>query len=398
MSVPITTSEPQSLSPARALGPLKGWLRSRLAQGLALVLAMGASAALAPFGMPAVLSLAVLCALGLPWLWQAEAGESAGGAAAGQPGAQQLSGHLTRQIVPVWRRNVEGARIHAEQSMSALAESFAAVASHLDQALQVGGQATRLDSGSIDELLSRHEPELSSLLDSTRRIAAVKNELLDGMTQMATTLADMVTLGKEVQTISRATHLLALNASAEAQRATTGADSGRSGSGFAVVAHEVRQLADQSRQAGAGLVKHLMHLQDKVQDLRRRGARLDTDEDELQLQADHNARAVLGALLRSIDEVARSQRSLHEAGHQVQHEVEQILVNLQSQDRMSQMLSSVTDDMNRLQTWLEGRADEHAVSASKWLERLESTYTMEEMRSSHHATARVEKATEVEFF
>jgi len=381
MSVPITTSEPQSLSPARALGPLKGWLRSRLAQGLALVLAMGASAALAPFGMPAVLSLAVLCALGLPWLWQAEAGESAGGAAAGQPGAQQLSGHLTRQIVPVWRRNVEGARIHAEQSMSALAESFAAVASHLDQALQVGGQATRLDSGSIDELLSRHEPELSSLLDSTRRIAAVKNELLDGMTQMATTLADMVTLGKEVQTISRATHLLALNASAEAQRATTGADSGRSGSGFAVVAHEVRQLADQSRQAGAG-----------------RGARLDTDEDELQLQADHNARAVLGALLRSIDEVARSQRSLHEAGHQVQHEVEQILVNLQSQDRMSQMLSSVTDDMNRLQTWLEGRADEHAVSASKWLERLESTYTMEEMRSSHHATARVEKATEVEFF
>jgi methyl-accepting chemotaxis protein len=96
--------------------------------------------------------------------------------------------------------------------------------------------------------------------------------------------------------------------------------------------------------------------------------------------------------------VARSQRTLHDAGHQVQQEVEQILVNLQSQDRLSQMLVSVTDDMQRLQSWLEGEPDETAISANRWLDRLESTYTMEDMRSTHHATTKVDAGSEVEFF
>mgnify|MGYP002144545172 CR=1 FL=1 len=53
------------------------------------------------------------------------------------------------------------------------------------------------------------------------------------------------TLAREVQTISRATHLLALNASVEATRA------GERGGGFAVVAQEVKSLAEQSKQATA---------------------------------------------------------------------------------------------------------------------------------------------------
>lgn len=372
----------------------------RLASAALTGAALAAGVVLAGASTWLLATAALGCALLGWWLTRPPRQRAEPVAASPQAAAapQTQSGNLTRQVVPVWRRNVDGARLHAEQSMTALVESFAAIADQLDQALRVGQQAPRLDNRSIDQLLDTHRDELEALLNSTRRIAGLKDDLLGGLAEVASTLDQMTQLSREVQTISRATHLLALNASVEAQRAGANSHGDGVGNGFAIVAQEVRQLADQSREAGAALGRHLAHLGDKVLDLRRRGGQLDTDEDELRLQAEQSARSVLQALLGGIEEVARSQRTLHDAGHQVQNEVEQILVNLQAQDRLSQMLVSVTDDMQRLQHWLEGGEDEAAVSANRWLDRLEATYTMEEMRSSHHDTAKVEKSSEVEFF
>lgn len=303
--------------------------------------------------------------------------------------------NLARQVVPIWRRNVDTARLHAEQSMTALLESFGSVSAELDQALSVSGSDLSMDSESLDTLLQRHAPDVERLLQSTRQIALVKNTMMSGVSELATSLDEMLRLSKEIQIISRATRLLALNASVEAARAS---GAGASASGFAVVAQEVRNLANQSRQAGAALGKHLADMQERVRLIRQQGAHLNTSDDELVLQSEQNARHLVGGLLASISDVSRAQRTLREAGTQVQSEMERILVSLQSQDRMSQMLVSVTDDMTRLQDWLEGGEDEAASSIPRWLDRLEASYTMEDLRSSHHETAQVNKASSVEFF
>lgn len=397
-SLPTHTSGADAQIGVTSPGPRRTlW---RLApQALLWAAAVVAGALAAPQGPWAVAGLALCLGLFIPF-WKSSTRVPPDVSRHQRPGdaaraAPTASNALTRQVLPVWRRNIDSARLHAEQSISALAESFGGIAGELDRALSDGGSPLRMDSRSMTQLLDTHRPEMDTLLASTQRIAALKNALADGLGDLSEPLSAMARLSKEVQTISRATHLLALNASVEAQR--VGA-AGASGHGFAVVAQEVRALADQSRQAGAALDKHLAYLRDRVADLQQRGQRMDTGEDELQLQAEQAARDVVGALLRSIDEVTRSQRSLHDTGVQVQREVEQILVNLQSQDRMSQMLVSVTDDMTRMQSWLEGHADEAAAAPSQWLERLEASYTMEDMRSSHHDTVRVDKAAEVEFF
>ena len=363
----------------------------------------------APWLAPAVAGLAGLLGAVLgpstPW-----AGPLVGGAAtlglmlAARRGAASATGEqadlleeggtprsLERQVLPVWKRNVEAARGHSDASMGVLLERFASVSAQLDVALSNSSGAS-LDLGTTDELLQRHQPEVQRLLGTTLAAVASRDETLAHARSISAELEELTRLAREVQNIGRATHLLALNASVEATRA------GVNGSGFAVVAQEVRALAGQSRQAGTHMARRVNTLKEQVDRALAQARRHDTDADELALQADENARAVVRSLVGSVAEVSRSSRTLREAGRQIQTDIDDILVSLQSQDRLSQMLTSVTDDMSRLEAVLGGEPDPAALSAVQWLERLDASYTMEEMRSSHHDTVSISRSAAVEFF
>lgn len=375
--------------------PVRRVLRNGLVKGLAAGASAAACGAFATqWGLLAVALAVASCGVAV---WFAHRAPRDGSTDLPTPAGSTppAIGGLARQVVPVWQRNVDTARLHAEQNMNALTESFGSMMVELDRSLNEHHEAHRLDGESIDALLERNQPKVDALLDATRRIAQVKEEMARGIAEISDTVIEMVRLSKEVQTISRATHLLALNASVEAARAQGG---GAMAAGFAAVAQEVQHLATQSRQTGFLLANRLGRVQERLQAIKRQGMTLDSDDDELIRQAQQQARAVVWALLSDLSSVARSQRNLQDSSQRVQGELERILVGLQSQDRLNQMLESVTTDMKRMHAWLDGAADEAAHSPHKWLERLEANYTMEEMRTSHHGTVQIEKASEVEFF
>jgi len=308
-----------------------------------------------------------------------------------EPPAAQ-AGQLSQQVVPVWKRNVEAARIHSEKSIEALLESFVRVSTHLDEAVGADKVSMHIEMGGSDELVARHQPQIDTLLASTRAAVRMKDEMLAGVQSLAVTLDEMVLLSKEVQSIGRATHLLALNASVEATRA------GQAGGGFGVVAQEVRALAGQARQTGIRIGKHVQTMQERLTSVVADVRRHDTDDDEIELQARESAREVVVSLVGSLTEISRSSRGLRDASRQVQTDLEKIYMSLQSQDRLTQMLNAVTEDMERFNAWQKGEPDGAASSPALWLERMESSYTMEELRSSHHNTTVVERTAAVEFF
>lgn len=298
---------------------------------------------------------------------------------------------LAPQVVPVWQRNLLAANEHAERSMEALLESFGRITDNIDKALGASGVDHHLELGAIDRLIAGHQPQLDALLGTTLEATSMKDEMLACVRSVRHGLEDMVRLSKQVQNIARATHLLALNASVEAAKAGQG-------SGFSVVAAEIRSLAAQSRDAGAGIAQLVQTMNDRIEGVLQDVAGRGRDAFELKLTAEENARAVIASLLESLGQVTRTSRTMRNASRQVQSDLERIYVGLQSHDRLSQMLCTVVNDMGRFADWSSGNPDPAASSARAWLDRLETTYPMEELRSSHHDTVVVEKQAAVEFF
>lgn len=387
MSAETISLKPEPDLPAEPLGQ-RSQLKTNGGVVLSMLLACGLGALVqgtAPaWGLAVTLVGVALAGWWLGHLWQRNSTGVRTGLRQGMD--------LPQQVVPVWKRNVLAAREHSEQSMSTLLDSFADVSSSLDQALANSGDLAVFELGTADRLIEAHQPEIDTLLATTRKAVKMKDEMLEAMTGISQALAQMESFSQQVQEIGRATNLMALNASVEATRA------GTSGSGFAVVATEVRRLASQSRVAATQVGKLVHSLQEQLGTLHAQVKRQDTDEDELILQAEENARAVITALLKSLSKSQRTSRTLRETGRQVQSDIERIMMSLQSQDRLSQMLMAVCEDMQRMNEWFSGSDDPNADIPTLWLERLEEQYTMEEQRSSHHNTVSVERTAAVEFF
>lgn len=49
-------------------------------------------------------------------------------------------------------------------------------------------------------------------------------------------------------------------------------------------------------------------------------------------------------------------------------------MSLQSHDRFTQMLGSISEDIERLTRWIGGEQDPQADNPARWLERLEQSY------------------------
>ncbi len=296
---------------------------------------------------------------------------------------QQITGltPLCQKVLPIWSNQIEMARTHTEESIANLAQRFDALSQRLDAAI-IASQGTvegdeQSESG-IVHLLKHSQLELSSITEALSESLGEKEKLLRSIEGLSGFTEQLSGMALEVSNIANQTNLLALNAAIQSARA------GDAGHGFSVVADEVRKLARLSGGIGKQINGTIGSVNEAIEDTLILSQRFSKQDKETLDKAEHIISAVLGHFAQTAAELHDSAELLRSENAAINNEISDVFVDLQFQDRVSQILTLVCNDLNKLEQHLnESDGSLIKIDAEQWLDELTKTYTMEDQLASH---------------
>jgi methyl-accepting chemotaxis protein len=302
---------------------------------------------------------------------------------------------LCGEILPIWVRQIETARVHTETAVGELTTRFANILDRLTRTMEATTSGAESGDGQgVAEALARGEAELRPLLADLNATMVSKCELHDEIAGLAAYSAELRQMAVDVAKIADRTNLLALNAAIEAARA------GESGRGFAVVADEVRKLSSLSGETGKRMTDKV-GLIDTAMNKTLAAARHAAEQDGASLaRAEAAIQELLERFGASASALQDSTRHLKAESRGVQDEISEVLVSLQFQDRVSQILAHVRSDVDRLaQALAQPERSETDFEAGKWLSEMHATYATAEQRANHgDSAAAAGQDREITFF
>ncbi len=257
----------------------------------------------------------------------------------------------------------------ASQQLSASSEQMSkGVAEQSGRASQIATSSTEMSQTVID--IAKNASNIASSAVETAKTAKTGEEIVDKAVHEVKAIAQTVSESAELMTslgdkskqigdivnvikdIADQTNLLALNAAIEAARA------GEQGRGFAVVADEVRKLAEKTSRATSDIASMINAIQGEVQkavNSMNEGAK----RVEIGVEYSSNAGKALKDIVRSVDnlqsmvqQIASATEEMSSVAEQISSDIETIAIVSKETSTGSDQIAESSSDLARLATKL----------------------------------------------
>ncbi len=358
--------------------PLLGYLAALGALAVVTVLALRG---LDKAGIGAALMLAVATAV--TCLLAARGTSPNSTATDGYLASRQAFGE---SLAPVWSGQIETSRSQMENAVNALAERFGGIVDKLDSAVHASSSATdNVGNGKgIGAVFAGSERDMKAVVQSIEKAMASKTEMLGKIQGLQEFTRELTQMTEDVASIAAHTNLLALNAAIEAARA------GETGRGFAVVAKEVRTLSNLSAETGKRMADKVAVISSAIVATCQAAESSLAQETRAMAASTQTIDGVLADFRAVTDTLLQASQLLKDESVEIQSEVGQALVQLQFQDRVSQILSHVKANIDSLPAALADNKQQYEndaclvpLDAGPMLAALQSTYAMADEFAVH---------------
>jgi methyl-accepting chemotaxis protein len=313
---------------------------------------------------------------------------------------------IENEITTLWVRQIETGRSHSEKAIIGLTERFGGIVDRLDEALRSsqGTDEYNVSNQGVIAVLQQSDNTLRSVMQTLREAMGNRDALLSEVGKLLQYVDELNQMANAVANIADQTNMLALNAAIEAARA------GESGRGFAVVAEEVRSLSNKSGETGRRISQTVKIISQAISDAFSTAEVFTREDMQREVDSEKAIHEVLGNFRQMADSLEASASILRNSSIGIKNDVAQSLVEFQFQDRVSQILCHVRDNIVSFPRYLQqgeekfqahGRLME--IDWSGLLAELKDSYaTKEELLNHYQRTAEhgvvASNSNEITFF